>query len=136
MLYDTSQTTDLKELQVSAATGLVHRSLDNEIALTAQNMRLAANVRALQEELARVRNTDVAQLSNEVLAQRKTIGELTEERDQALRQFGTVKQRESTLKTQIQECDQKIEELESKVEELTAAPAKKATASKSAKPRR
>lgn len=108
MLYDHNATTNLAELQVVAATGLIQRSVDNEIALTAQNLRLQNIVKQLSEELARVRNTDVAGLNTQLSELQTRLNVVTEEREQALQQFATVKQREGTLKEEIKTLKQTI----------------------------
>ncbi len=112
MLYDHNTTNNITELQVVATTGLLQRSIDNEIVLTAQNLRLQNIVRQLSEELARVRNTDVAGLNTQLSEMQTRLNVVTEEREQALQQFATVKQREGTLKEEIKTLKGTISEHE------------------------
>lgn len=120
MLYDHNQTNNQQALQVVAATGLIQRSVDNEIALTAENLRLQNVVRGLSEELAKLRNTDLAGLNIQIADLTTRLNTMTEERDTALQQFGTVKQREGTLKTEAAEMRRTIETLTAENKQLAA----------------
>lgn len=129
MLYDHSQTNNQQALQVVAATSLVHRSVDNEIALTAENLRLKNVAEGLSAELAKLRNTDLAGLNIQIAELTARLNTMTEERDAALQQFATVKQREGTLKEnnrKLQENEQKlIDEINDLKEQVATLEAKK-----------
>lgn len=112
MLYDPSNTNNVAELQVVAATSLLHRSIDNEIALAAHNMRLQNIVQGISEELARTRNTDMAGLQNSIAELNNQLNAITVERDEVLAQFGVVKQREGSLKEELRDLRAKVSTLE------------------------
>lgn len=112
MLYDPSNTNNVAELQVVAATSLLHRSIDNEIALAAHNMRLQNIVQGISEELARTRNTDMAGLQNSIAELNNQLNAITVERDEVLAQFGVVKQREGSLKEELRDLRAKVSTLD------------------------
>lgn len=118
----------MTQLEVCATTGLLQRSIDNEIRSAAQVMRLQNIVNKLSEELARHRNTDVTGMQQTISAQAEQIRILGSERSDVLKQFGDVKQREKTLATANAELNAQVESLtgqlslaNQKVEQLTPA---------------
>lgn len=90
MLYST-ESLDLKELQVVAATSLMQRSADNEIALTASNLQLQNVVARLQQELAQLRNTGMVELQGQIAQLEKQLADKTHECEEILQQFGNLK---------------------------------------------
>lgn len=105
MIHDHTQTTDLNVLQVVAAESLLHRSLANEIQLTANNLQLQNAVQSMSQRLAVLLNTDIAGLNNTIAQLELGMQTALGERDEALGQFGVVSQREGMLKTKIKELE-------------------------------
>lgn len=121
MLYDPQNNTDLTQLEVCAAIGLIHRSLDNEIRSAAQLMRANNIIQGLSKELAQLRNTDVAGLQQTISKQSEQIRTLGAEREEVLQQFAGVKQREKSFSTENAELKNKIAQLQSQLDDLQAA---------------
>lgn len=141
MLYDPTQTNNIQALQVVAATNLVARSIDNEIIAAAENLRLTNITQGLSEELARVRNTDVAGLNVQLSELQTKLNVALQEKEEALQQFATVKQREGTLKEELRTVKEELrttrEDLEQATQQLSvkAAPAKNGGKAQTPKPK-
>jgi len=145
MLYDPQNNTDLTQLEVCAAIGLVHRSLDNEIRSAAQLMRANNIIQNLSKELAQLRNTDVAGLQQTISKLNEQIRVLGSEREEVLQQFAGAKQREKSFSTENAELKNKIAQLQAQLNDLEAAgalqsssdskPVSKATGSKPRAPK-
>lgn len=141
MLYDQNQTNNIQALQVVAATNLIARSIDSEIITAAENMRLTNITQGLSEELARVRNTDVAGLNVQLSELQTKLNVALQEKEEALQQFATVKQREGTLKEELRTVKAELvtarEDLEQATQQLSlkAAPVKNGTKAQTPKPK-
>lgn len=121
MLYDPQNNTDLTQLEVCAAIGLIHRSLDNEIRSAAQLMRANNIIQGLSKELAQLRNTDVAGLQQTISKQNEQIRMLGAEREEVLQQFAGAKQREKSFSTENAELKTKIAQLQAQLDDLQAS---------------
>lgn len=116
MLYDPNNCTDLTQLEVCAATGLLHRSLDNEVRSAAQIMRLQTVLNKTNEELARARNVDVSAMQQTIAKQAEQIRVIGAEHNEVLQQFGAVKQREKTLSTENAQLQAQVEQLQEQLQ--------------------
>jgi chorismate mutase len=129
MLHPNASVQQPIEHQVNAATQLLHRSIDNEIALGATVARQQQVINQLSEANARLLNTDIEGLRQQVLERDQALAQMTQERDETLQQFGVVKQRESGLKEEIRKLK---EELVKKDETIASLKSNSKPAAKSA----
>lgn len=131
MLHPNASVQNVVEHQVNAATSLLHRSIDNEIALAATVTRQQQVINQLSEANARLLNTDIEGLRQQLNEREQALAAMTQERDEALQQFGVVKQREPALKEEIRKLKEQVAERDETIAELKA-PARKPAAKKPA----
>lgn len=131
MLHPNASVQNVVEHQVNAATSLLHRSIDNEIALAATVTRQQQVINQLSEANARLLNTDIEGLRQQLNEREQALAAMTQERDEVLQQFGVVKQREPALKEEIRKLKEQVAERDETIAELKA-PARKPAAKKPA----
>ncbi len=102
MLYN-HKTTNVLELQVCAATQMLHTSIDEQIAAAAKVMQLNNIVSLQAEELGRLRNDELSKVAQENQTLVSENARLATENNDLLTQYGTLKQRFESSKTEFNE---------------------------------